>query len=90
MGKKQVVKPITPMSINETLYIHKLAKLYGLKAESMASYQGATFTAIKIKGDKISKKDVTPIIEAFKEQYDKVLCYEVDNLISIGYLTLQQ
>lgn len=87
MAKKKE-KPTTPLSINETLYVHKLCKLYGIIAESISSSRGATFNAIKLKGGNISKKNVKGVQDAFKERYDKPLHYEILTFSQVGYLTL--
>lgn len=88
MAKKKNDKPTIPLSVNETLYVCRLCKLYGVIGESMPSARGGTFNAVKLKGGDMSKKNVKCIQDAFKERYDKTLYYETSTISNLGYLTL--
>lgn len=87
MAKKKKEKPTIPLSINETLYICKLCKLYDIASESMPSVRGATFNAVKVKGD-ADKKSIKQIQDAFKTRFEKNLLYETSSISNLGYLTL--
>lgn len=87
MAKKKD-KPTIPLSVNETLYVCKLCKLYGVIAESMPSTRGGTFNAIKVKGGNTDKKNIKQVQDAFKARYNKSLQYEISNISQVGYLTL--
>lgn len=89
MGKKNQ-KSIVPFSINEVLFVSRIAKMCGMKTISIASYGGATFSAVKIvKGD-MSKFNLKLIKDTFQKEYNKKLFYEISEcgMEKVVYLTI--
>ena len=90
--RKKEQKANVPLSINEVIFIGKVAKICGFEIQSMPSYKGATFNAVKlVKGD-MNKYLVKVICHSFKKEFNKKLFYEYQTFgtETIVYLTIKQ
>lgn len=86
MGKKQK-KVLVPFSINEMLFVCRIAKMCGLQCMSIPSSTKATFNAVKITKGEMSKSNLLFIKQSFKEKFGKTLTWEIQD--NLAYFSMQ-